>query len=233
MSPRRLAFAVALLAPATAAAHINVTSPTPRTSELKQRHCGQTGGARANIHTAPPGSTLHVVWDEYIQHPGYFRISFNQNGDTFRIPPAPTPGAFPTEDLSGQMDPDGSGSLIIADQILDGTVEYDVQLPNVECNNCTLQVIQVVTDKPPYTTDTASNDIYFACVDLVLSATAPDAAPATPDADPGNPGNPDAGGGGGGASGGCSTSGGSAGLASGILTAVALVLARRRHRRSA
>lgn len=215
---RRLVPALAvLLAPAIAAAHVRITSPTPRsTSELKDQHCGATGSARANVHTLRPGSTLHLVWDEYIVHPGWFRISFQQNGDTFEIPPTsngPT-GAnatsnYPTEDLTGKTDP-ATGSLIIADRIAHGTLSKNVTLPNVECDNCTLQLIQMMTDKPPYTTDTSSDDIYFACVDLVLSASAPDPEP--------DPGSPDSGGG-------CNTAGGSASL----LALAALGLLRRRR----
>ena len=237
---RKLVALGVICVPAIAAAHVRILSPTPRSStQLKERHCGQTGSARANVSTLPPGSPLHLVWDEYINHPGWFRVSFQQNGDTFEIPPAsdgPTgsgaPSNYPTEDLTGMTDP-GTGSLVIADRIADGTLSLDFNLPDVECDNCTLQLIQLMTDKPPYTTDTASNDIYFACVDLVLSATAPDAAPAPPDAAPGTPdggvgqdaGNPAMGNGGGC----CSVTGGP----SGILTALAMVglLRRRRPRR--
>jgi hypothetical protein len=228
--------AVALvLAPTVAAAHIRITSPTPRTvSELKDQHCGATGSPRANVQTRRPGSTLHLVWDEYVKHPGWFRISFQQNGDTFEIPPASTgatgTGAvsnFPTENLTGQVDP-GSGSLIIADHIEHPALSFDVPLPSVECNNCTLQLIQVMTDKPPYTSDPASDDIYFACVDLVLSATAPDPGPGP---GPGNgTGTSDAGTGGGGISAsGCSASGGSSGLPGLAVLAVAAGLARPRR----
>jgi hypothetical protein len=41
-----------------------------------------------------------------------------------------------------------------------------VTLPDLVCDNCTLQVIQVMYDKPPYTTP--GNDIYYQCADLVL-----------------------------------------------------------------
>jgi MYXO-CTERM domain-containing protein len=230
---RKLVALGVICVPTIAAAHVRILSPTPRSStNLKERHCGQTGSARANVSTLPPVSPLHLVWDEYINHPGWFRISFQQDGDTFEIPPAsdgPTgsgaPSNYPTEDLTGMTD-SGTGSLVIADRIVDGTLSLDFNLPNVECDNCTLQLIQLMTDKPPYTTDTASNDIYFACVDLVLTATAPDAAPAAPDAAPGqDAGNPAMG-----SSGGCSASGGGP---SGILTALAMVglLRRRRPRR--
>ena len=226
---RTLPVLAALLAPAVAAAHVRITSPTPRSSsELKDRHCGVTGSPRANVQTRKPGSTLHLVWDEYVVHPGWFRISFQQNGDTFEIPPAsngPT-GAnaasnYPTEDLTGKTD-SSTGSIILADRIAHGTLSKDITLPNVECTNCTLQLIQMMTDKPPYSTDTASNDIYFACVDLVLSASASDPGP-------GGGGASDAGvdGGGGGGGGGCSTTGGS----SAILALAALGLVRRRRAR--
>jgi uncharacterized protein (TIGR03382 family) len=234
--PSFLALCV-LLAPAVAAAHVRITSPTPRTSaELKDQHCGVTGSPRANVQTLRPGSSLHLVWDEYIVHPGWFRISFQQNGDTFELPPlsngktgAGAPSNYPTEDLTGKTDP-GTGSFIIADRIVHGTLSKDVMLPNVECNNCTLQLIQMMTDKPPYSIDVASDDIYFACVDLVLSATAPvpDAGGGTgPDA-----GSPDAGAGApaGGTGGGCSAAGGSTGI---LAFAMVGLLRRRRAARRA
>ncbi|MEZ4403951.1 MAG: SCE4755 family polysaccharide monooxygenase-like protein [Kofleriaceae bacterium] len=174
---RSLVVAAALLSTASvASAHVRITSPTPRSStDLKQRHCGMAGSARANVQTYAPGATLHLVWNEYIAHPGWLRISFNPNGDTFRIPPgdpAGTPAGYPTENMTGMTDPT-SGSVIIADRIPSGTTSWDVTLPTAECSNCTLQLIQMMTDKPPYTVDAASNDIYFACVDLVISAGGP------------------------------------------------------------
>lgn len=227
---RRLLSAVAIalavvLASAAASAHIRITSPTPRSQDqLKQRHCGQTGSARANVQTYLPGAKLHLVWDEYVLHPGWFRISFQQNGDAFEVPPASNgvmgSGAasnYPTEDLTGKTDP-STGSLIIADRVGHGSSSFDVTLPNVECNNCTLQLTQMMTDKPPYTTDTSSDDIYYQCVDLVLTN-----SPPPPDAG-------DTGGGGGGDTGTASTSGGcsSSGGAPGLLVLAALGLVRRR-----
>ena len=231
------AAAAFVLVAGSAGAHVRISSPTPRsTIDLKQRHCGSTGSARANVQTFRPGATLHLVYDEYIAHPGWLRVSFNPNGDTFRIPPgdpAGTPAGYPTENLTGMLDPGGSGSTIIADRIPNGSrTTSDVTLPTQECSNCTLQLIQMMTDKPPYTTDTASNDIYFACVDLVISATAPvvDAGPGGPDGG-GNPGDPDGGTGPAELTSGCGCAGAaspSAGLA--VLVAAALVAPRRRRR---
>ena len=45
-----------------------------------------------------------------------------------------------------------------------------VTLPDVECERCTLQLIQVMTDKAPYGD---GNDLYYQCADLALRADAP------------------------------------------------------------
>jgi hypothetical protein len=221
---RRILLALAvLLAPAAVAAHVRILSPTPRSSTmLKGRHCGEAGSPRANIAILPPGSQVHLWWEEYIVHPGWYRVSFQQNGDTFEIPPASggdtgsgAPSNFPTENLTGQVDP-GTGSLILADRIPHFVHSLDLTLPGVECDRCTLQLIQMMTDASPYDSDTS---IYFACVDLVLSASAPDAsAGITLGPDAGTSGNRAA-------SGGCSAGGGSAGL---LVPAIAGLLRRRR-----
>lgn len=249
--PKIAAFA-ALLVPAVASAHVRITSPTPRsTTVLKDRHCGATGLARANVHNAASGSTLHLVWDEYVQHPGWFRISFQQNGDTFEIPPpsngktgSGAAGNYPTEDLTGKTD-GTTGSVILKDRIPDGTTSADIVLPNVECNNCTLQLIQMMTDKPSYDEKPGSNDIYFACVDLVLTRTGPsDAGPGGGPLDAGTStdggvatdaggvgtGGPDGGVEGGGGGGGCNVA--DTGFAGGTFLALVTGLPLLRRRRA-
>jgi hypothetical protein len=52
-----------------------------------------------------------------------------------------------------------------------GQSSVTVTLPDVECERCTLQVIQVMDDKPPYMVP--GNDIYYQCADLVLRRAAP------------------------------------------------------------
>jgi hypothetical protein len=42
-------------------------------------------------------------------------------------------------------------------------------LPSVECENCTIQLIQMMTDKPPYAVGT--DDIYYNCLDVRLIST--------------------------------------------------------------
>ena len=230
---RLLTVLAVTLAPATALAHINLTFPMPRTEsavgDQKTAHCGTINWVRADhpdrTNVFPPGATITVTWQETINHPGYYRISFQPNGEVFRFPaPGAGAGGFPTENLTGMTDPDGTGSMILEDRIADGMLSKDVTLPNMECANCTLQLIQVMTDKAPYTNNAGGNDLYYKCADITLSAGAPDAGPqpgvdAGADPDAGNNNNP-----GGAGGGGCSTSAG-AGLA------VAAMLAGLRRKR--
>jgi MYXO-CTERM domain-containing protein len=165
-------------------AHIALMSPTARGPDQKAGPCGLAGSVRGpNITTYQPGETITVVWKETIGHPGHYRISFDADGvDDFGDP-------------AGYTD-FNSNPAVLLDDITDmgGTGTYSVQvtLPDVTCGNCTLQLIQVMTDKPPWGPG-GGNDIYYQCADLVLGTPEPPpdgGVPGTPDAAP--PGTPDA-----------------------------------------
>jgi hypothetical protein len=215
------------LAPSLAAAHITLVSPAPRNSSQKSAPCGTAGGVRGtNVTTLAPGATLTLTWKETVDHPGHYRIAFDDDGQDFVRPPTAndsTMGSDPT--VLMDLIPDIQGNNPAGGR----TYTQDITLPNVECTNCTLQLIQVMTDasKAPYTTDDASNDVYFQCVDLVLAAGAPDPDPTDPDPTDPDPTDPDPtdpmgdldGGG-------CST-----GAGAGLLAAFGLVGLRRRRRK--
>jgi hypothetical protein len=200
---------VAVLLPALADAHIQLLNPRPRHPEtgnalsalIKAPPCGVTGERRTTsiINYFKPGQMITVMWNEYIPHPGHFRIAFLADGDNFAEPTSFTdvqqPGTLPI--LADNIEPSTRG--------VGGMHQLMVQLPNVECSNCTLQVIQVMTDKPPYTV--GGDDVYHTCADLVLSNATDGGAP-SPDA---SGGGGTGGTGGAGATGGTSGSGGAAG----------------------
>ncbi len=226
-----LASLLVLGATAPALAHIHLTYPMARTDSLqgdqKEQHCGVANQVRnpARVTTLAPGATITVTWLETIQHPGFFRIAFQPTGSVFGIPPAVGATGFPTLNQEG-LDATNN-SIVLKDRIPDGQLSASVTLPNMECANCTLQFIQVMTDKPPYTTDALSDDIYFNCADITLSNT-----PVTPTPDGPPTGGPDAGTtppGSGNVDGGCSTTDGS-GLVGTALLAGLLALRRRRVR---
>ncbi len=228
----RAAFATALaiLPFGIANAHIHLTSPLSRTDSLtgdqKSEHCGVPGQGRdaSRVTVFQPGETITVSWLETVNHPGHFRIAFQADGATFGIPPAGDgpPAGFPSVDQTGMTD--SAGALILKDFIPDGMLSTQVTLPSMECDNCTLQFIQVMTDKSPYTVTGTSDDIYFNCADITLSAGAPPPNDGAPGQEAGV--DPPEGGVDGGC---CSTSGGSpTGIALGFVVG-ALILRRRRR----
>ena len=142
---------VGLTAPALA--HIAMTSPARRGQNQKEGPCGLAGSTRGTTTTTfLPGETITVEWDETIDHPGHYRISFDDDGnDSFQNPSLPE-DAFP-QTLTDQ----------IADRAGGGHYKQDITLPNISCTNCTLQLVQVMTTAVPY------SSFYFQCADLVIS----------------------------------------------------------------
>ncbi len=155
--------------PKGARAHLDMTSPVSRYGPdiLKRGPCGALGGKRsANINYFEPGQMIEVEWDEYIDHPSHYRIAFDDEGDDDFVDPATMMEFY-------------SNDTVLLDEIgdegpSDPLYRVSVTLPDIECDNCTLQVIQVMYDKPPY--EVGDNDIYYQCADLVLrKGGAPDA----------------------------------------------------------
>jgi hypothetical protein len=155
------AFLALAFASGHAAAHIRLDVPKSRylndpqqSTKQKQAPCGVMNDARATdtslITTYEPGEKLTVEWTETVNHPGHFRIAFSEKGQNF---PAATEEPMPV------------GGAILADDIADdnskagGKFTQEITLPNVTCDTCTLQLIQVMTD---------SGDFYFQCADLIL-----------------------------------------------------------------
>lgn len=170
MKPRGLAestliMLATLLSGNSAAAHIRMLSPQARYGDAqKVGPCGVAGGERGPTELVlTPGATLELVFEEYINHPSHYRVSFDDDGDDdFRDP-------------AGYDDYYSHPSVLldaIADEETPGPRTLRVQLPDVECERCTLQLVQVMYDKPPYTTP--GNDLYYQCVNLALRASADD-----------------------------------------------------------
>jgi hypothetical protein len=138
-------------------AHLDLLSPTPRTTMLKQGPCGAgpNDPRGPTVATYKPGETITITWNEYVDHPGHFRVAFDDDGQDIFVDPK----GF--DDISG-------GPGVIMDGIADkngGDYSQEITLPDVECDNCVLQVIQVMTDKAPYGD---GNDMYYQCADIAL-----------------------------------------------------------------
>jgi hypothetical protein len=232
-----VAAAAALAAPGRAAAHISLEHGGTHLSrygdlELKAPPCGRAGGTRgAHVYTYAPGETITLSVMETIPHPGYFRIAFQAHGDDeFRdpasiLPVDPNRGCpVGPGDRCGASDFFNTPNVLLDDLAphLAGAAgprfTWSVTLPDVECDDCTLQVIQVMEDDlahGPYdpTPGSGVEDVYHQCVDLVLRRGAASAGPSA------------------GSGGGCDASGasGAAGWIAALAAGAAARIASRRR----
>lgn len=159
-----LAFASLSLTATAAGAHITLSSPPPRHVEQKLGPCGVgPNDARGpNVTTYQGGETIMVRWTETIDHPGHFRISFDADGHDDFADPAAYDDFYSNPAVLVDEIPDQSGNQVMYEQA--------VTLPLMSCDNCTLQLIQMMTDKPPY--ELGGNDLYYQCADIVLEGAA-------------------------------------------------------------
>lgn len=152
------AFLIAM--PGIAGAHFDLVTPASRyEGTLFGRPCGQepdTG--RANVTTLSAGSTVTLRWTNTVTHPGHFRVSFDADGQDFSVPSAP--------------DEFYSDPNVVADDIPSntGTAQrtFPLALPDIECDHCTIQLLQVLTDHQPYTIDVNTDDLHWQCADVIL-----------------------------------------------------------------
>jgi MYXO-CTERM domain-containing protein len=157
-----------------ASAHVRLVSPTPRYPsptgrdtgvDIKDGPCGRLNGTRTTdmnrITVFQPGQTIAVTFNETIQHTGWFRIAFDDNGQDAFVTPLST--------AMVQMGPTFT-LPVLADNITDnmngGMRTVMVTLPNVQCENCTLQLIQVMDTGTM--TSWAADDIYYTCADIAI-----------------------------------------------------------------
>ena len=207
MKLRGLLASILVLAFAQSAhAHLSVTSHQPRYgTEQKAGPCGLADGLRTTdkVYIAKPGTQVTIEWNETIDHPSTYRIDFDLDGDDdFKNPILP---CIDQTSIADCFDITNTGPYMV-NNITDEPAaiqSYLYTLPNVECANCTLQVIQTMHDKPPFTDP--GNEIYYQCVDIILDNNGPDvltlvdappmadAGPGDADASPVGPGASDAG----------------------------------------
>ena len=245
--------AVGLLSSASSAhAHISFERAGTHLSrygegEIKDGPCGRENGTRGeHVYTYEPGQTITISTEEFVPHPGYFRIAFDDDGDDDFVDPRSIDPVDPNRpcpynqyDQCGKSDFYNNATVLMDNlnpHLAEGvkTWTWEVKLPDIECDHCTLQLIQVMEDTVhgPYSPKGASDepfyveDIYHQCIDLVLKRGAPadggstalpgddagagSADDAGPGAGPGTGGDGDDDGSGGGGDDGTSSGGGNA-----------------------
>jgi uncharacterized protein (TIGR03382 family) len=205
-----------------AQAHIDLVWPSDmfnNSEGQKSGPCGPSGTPTPEdkMYYFAPGASVTVRVNETISHPGHFRVAISDDVNDFVNPAA--------------VDDFNNTAHVIADNILPdrslgGIHDFSVTMPAQACDGCVMQVIQLMTDKPPY--EQNGNDLYYRCANVTVVDNPPD-NPDTPDTVGQNGNNNNNDGGGGDDGGGCNSSGRGtgSGIAFLVLLAGAALLARR------
>jgi len=172
---RTSAFLASITLAGASFAHVDLSVPNPRAhgeteGNLKSGPCGQTtNGRTANVNVFAPGETITVTWNEYIDHPAYYRVAFDDDGDdgfVMRSDGQTNPTADDPEAMEAALNMDAEILAIVTEEndTTPGTStdirSVDITFPNVTCENCTLQLIQYMYNNPAQG--------YFQCADIAL-----------------------------------------------------------------
>jgi hypothetical protein len=179
--------AFVLAAPVAGSAHFILMQPSSAIVEnqlgdpQKLGPCGGTSkdaGTPTNAVTeVKGGELLHVHVKETIYHPGHFRIALAVL-DRAELPVDPEdtvkdgPNGKPWS-VSGKVDPNPKPPVLV-----DGLWEHherkpaeefetDVKIPNINCDHCSLQVIQFMEQHP---INPDGRFTYHHCADLKVTA---------------------------------------------------------------
>ncbi len=128
----------------------------------------------ARATTFAPGETITVQFYETIGHAGRYRVAFDFDGADLED--------FNANVLLDVPDPAGNDGNVGQGSLW----EFEVTLPDTPCDNCTLQIVQMMDGN---TTDPVLDPVgrssYYQCADLVLAGDPPD------DTGPAGPGDTD------------------------------------------
>jgi hypothetical protein len=149
-----------LVAPSVANAHFVLQSPSAMTEQnvlgdpQKAPPCGDDGSAVATgaVTTYQAGETITITIDETIYHPGHYRVALAVNDPSELPDPPPVTPDNVSPCGSAPIDP-APVFPVLADGVLEHSADFgapqtiQVTLPDdISCTNCTLQVIQFMTD---------------------------------------------------------------------------------------
>lgn len=149
----------------------------------KDAPCGGESGLQTRIiSTYRAGSTIEVRWQETVGHPGHFRISLATDRADLVDPVVETTNgdgvtgvsisAVITDPPSYPVLLDGLFPRAVAFEAQEEPYSVQLQLPQVTCERCTLQVVQFMASHVP-------GYFYHHCADLRIvpaDADLPDAA---------------------------------------------------------
>jgi len=166
-------------------AHFKLVEPASwliedaRGDPQKAGPCGGTnvdwGKPSYVIGKAIGGQKLHIRVQETIYHPGHYRVALAVNSRT-ELPLDPEATTIDTDrgprSVSAKIQnppqvPVLADGLWVHTAKVDTPWETDVQLPNLNCKKCTLQIVQFMAD---HGINNPGNFTYHHCADLQITA---------------------------------------------------------------
>jgi hypothetical protein len=178
--------AAVMALPAVTSAHFILMQPKGWIDEnqlgdpQKMGPCGGTsanpGNPTAVVTAMTGGEMLHLHVKETIYHPGHFRVALAVL-DRAELPADPEDvtreGSRGPISVSGKIDPNPKPPVLV-----DGLWEHherkpaqefetDVKLPNINCDHCSVQVIQFMEE---HGVNTDGRFTYHHCADLKITA---------------------------------------------------------------
>jgi hypothetical protein len=178
--------AAVLAVPVVGSAHFILMQPKSWIEENQlgdPQKLGPCGGTTANAGTptgavtsVAGGELLHIKVKETIYHPGHFRVALAVM-DRKELPADPEDvtrdGPRGPVSVSGKIDPNPKPPVLV-----DGIWEHhqrqagqgfetDVKIPNINCDHCSLQVIQFMENHP---VNPDGRFTYHHCADLKITA---------------------------------------------------------------
>jgi hypothetical protein len=183
-----LASTVAVLGQTAAYAHFKLLEPTSWLVEDQRgdpQKAGPCGGTNADwgkpsyaIGKATGGQKLHIKVQETIYHPGHYRVALAVNSPT-ELPLDPKtetretdrgPWSVSAEIQNPPQIPVLADGLFVHSTRPAGPMppwETDVQLPNINCRKCTLQIVQFMAD---HAYNNPGGYSYHHCAELQIAA---------------------------------------------------------------
>jgi hypothetical protein len=174
-----------VLAAGPASAHFILVSPDSWLVENvlgDPQKAGPCGGASADPGTPTGkvtamrgGDTLHIKVKETIYHPGHYRVALAVL-DRKELPADPEAttreGPRGPISVSGKIDPAPKPPVLVDGLFIHNARpqtewETDVKLPNINCDKCTVQIIQFMEE---HGLNKDGDFTYHHCADLKLTA---------------------------------------------------------------
>jgi len=125
--------------------------PRSNDDDLKTGPCGDIPASEDDTNRVSliAGEKIDLHWVETIDHPGWFVLSFSPDGEN----------DFDQNILAEKIIDDQNTAVSRSDPSTHHKFSHKITVPNVECEECSFQLIQVMTDRNPPTN-------YYSCADI-------------------------------------------------------------------